>query len=297
MPWLSVMLDVPHNTADAWGDALLDAGAISVNVDDATAGTDEEKPIFGEPGAEVVFWQHCKLTTLFPANHDVETTLRHASSALNVVCPAFTASHLEDEDWVSKNRDQFQPIHISDRLWIVPTWHRTPDDSAINIVLDPGAAFGTGNHPTTRLCLLWLEAHIDATQNQSILDYGCGSGILAIAAKKFGAQNVHGVDIDPQAVDVARYNAMQNNVNIAFSTASETLDFKADITVANILANPLKILAPLLAAHTRENGYLVLAGILDEQASEIIRIYQPWFDLAIWKSEEGWACIAGKRKA
>jgi ribosomal protein L11 methyltransferase len=197
---------------------------------------------------------------------------------------------------VQNNREQFQPIRISDRIWIVPTWHSAPQPEAINISLDPGAAFGTGSHPTTRLCLQWLEANLVPAAHSSVLDYGCGSGILAIASMKLGAANAIGVDIDRQAVDAARYNARQNAVAIEISATDNVLHAIADITVANILANPLKVLAPLLAAHTRPRGSLVLAGILDHQAEEIIAIYLPWFELAVWKCDEGWSCIAGLRR-
>jgi ribosomal protein L11 methyltransferase len=198
-------------------------------------------------------------------------------------------------DWVQQSRDQFQPIRISDRVWIVPTWHAAPDSAAINIALDPGAAFGTGSHPTTRLCLQWLEAVLANGRPSSLLDYGCGSGILAIAGMKLGASEAVGVDIDVQAIEAARFNACQNKVDIDFATTDHRLDYLADITVANILANPLKVLAPLLAAHTRPGGKLALAGLLDQQADELISIYQPWFELAVWQSDEGWSCLAGRR--
>jgi ribosomal protein L11 methyltransferase len=199
-----------------------------------------------------------------------------------------------DLDWVQHNRDQFQPIEISPRIWIVPTWHSAPVADAINIALDPGAAFGTGSHPTTRLCLQWIEQHVSPSTT-SFLDYGTGSGVLAIAAMKLGAQKAVGTDIDPQAVEAARFNAAQNDVSIEFFASDVGLDFVADITVANILANPLKVLAPLLASHTRSGGRLALAGILDEQADDIVAIYAPYFAMRPWRSEQGWVCIAGTR--
>ena len=296
MPFTSLSLILNENQADAFGDQLMEFGAISVNVEDAEEGTANEKPIFGEPGAAAGMWAKSKLTALFQDGVDAEKNGRKAASMLGFEGLQFSVETVEDVDWVQQNRDQFQPIKISDRVWIVPTWHVAPDDDAINIALDPGAAFGTGSHPTTRLCLQWLEANLDATQKPSMLDYGCGSGILAIAAKKFGATTTVGVDIDVQAIEAARYNATQNGVEIAFSTTDVALDFVADITVANILANPLKVLAPLLASHTISGGQLALAGILDHQADDIIAIYHPWFDLHVWRSAEGWSCIAGVRK-
>ena len=297
MPWQALTFRLPREHADAFGDVLMEHGAISVNVDDALEGTSVEKPIFGEPGADAGLWDECRLTTLFAPTADVERIFNDAVKSLDILQPQFEISVLEDEDWVQKNRDQFQPIKISDRLWIVPTWHRAPQQNAINILLDPGAAFGTGSHPTTRLCLQWLETNLQPAAQATVLDYGSGSGILAIAAMKLGAGKAYGVDIDNLAVEAARYNAAQNNVSVQFADVETPLNVVVDILVANILANPLRVLAPLLAAHTKPGGALVLAGILDPQADEIIGIYREWFDLAVWKSEEGWACIAGRRNA
>jgi ribosomal protein L11 methyltransferase len=296
MPFISLSLILNENQAEAFSDQLMELGAISVNVEDAEEGTANEKPIFGEPGAATGMWAKSKLTALFLDGVDAEKSGREAASVLGFEGLVFAIENVDDIDWVQQNRDQFQPIKISDRVWIVPTWHVAPDGDAINIALDPGAAFGTGSHPTTRLCLQWLEANLCTDKKPAMLDYGCGSGILAIAAKKFGAAMTVGVDIDAQAIEAAHYNATQNDVEIAFSTTDVALDFVADITVANILANPLKVLAPLLASHTISGGQLALAGILDHQADDIIAIYQPWFDLQVWRSAEGWSCIAGGRK-
>ncbi len=281
--------------ADAFGDALLELGAISVNLDDALEGTRDEKPIFGEPGADTGLWNECRLTALFASGMDVSQAFKAVAEALNIAPPAFEIGLLEDQDWVQRNREQFQPIKISDLVWIVPTWHRAPQQNAINISLDPGAAFGTGSHPTTRLCLKWLEANLQFAAKPTVLDYGTGSGILAIAAMRLGAAKAYGVDIDPAALDAARYNAAQNNVIVHFADVESAVDVVADILVANILVNPLRVLAPLLAAHTKPGGALVLAGILDPQTAALIDIYREWFDLRVWKSEEGWSCLAGRR--
>ena len=294
MAWQSLSLRVAREHADVFGDALLELGAISVNVDDPHEGTRDEQPIFGEPGADSGLWSECRLTALFLMNVDVSQLLGQIVKALDIEPPEFALGIMEDEDWVQRNRDQFQPIKISNRVWIVPTWHRPPDQEAINISLDPGAAFGTGSHPTTRLCLLWLEANLPPSSRSTVLDYGTGSGILAIAAMKLGAAKAYGVDIDPLAVETARYNAIQNNVSIDFADGDTRLDVVTDIVIANILANPLRVLAPLLACHTKSGGSLVLAGILDSQADEMIGIYHEWFDLAVWRSEAGWSCIAGR---
>ena len=295
MPWQSLSLRLAREHADAFCDALLELGAISVSIDDALEGTRDEKPIFGEPGADTGLWNECRLTALFASGVDVSRVFQEVVNALDVATPAFDLGVLEDQDWVKRNREQFQPIKISDRLWIVPTWHRAPQQESINIALDPGGAFGTGSHPTTRLCLNWLEANLQAAAKSTVLDYGTGSGILAIAAMKLGAAEAYGVDIDLEAVDIARHNAAQNAVIVHFSDGESTLQVVADTVVANILANPLRVLAPLLAAHTKPGGSLALAGILDHQAEEIIGIYREWFDLSVWKCEAGWSCIAGRR--
>ncbi len=313
MPFLSITIALSRDQADPFGDALMARGALSVSVEDADEGTDAERAIFGEPGATGGLWDRCELTVLF----DVKTRDGNSQNAntgvgfgdivngidvmwqvaaeMNIETLNFAQTMVADTDWVKQNQAQFQPIAISPRITIVPTWHEAANTQAdaINLVLDPGAAFGTGSHPTTRLCMQWLEVNIE--QNQSVLDYGTGSGILAIAAMKLGAGEAVGVDIDAAAVDTARYNAQQNHVRIAFSTTDLQLHYVADITVANILSNPLKMLAPLLASHTKPGGKLVLAGILDEQADEMIEIYRPWFRLDVWRRDEGWSCIAGVR--
>jgi ribosomal protein L11 methyltransferase len=293
---LTITLD--RDLADAFSDELMTRGALSVSVADADEGTDAERAIFGEPGASTGLWDRCELTALFDGGTPSAACLEAmwaSAATLEITSLNYTQSQLDDADWVKQTQAQFQPISISNRIVIVPTWHEVPTIRAddIRIVLDPGAAFGTGSHPTTRLCLQWLEANVHTSA--SVLDYGTGSGILAIAAKKLGAGETIGVDIDAAAVETARYNATQNDVEIAFHTTDQTLDYVADITVANILANPLKVLAPLLASHTQPAGKLVLAGILDDQAEDIIAIYRPWFQLAVWKKEEGWSCIAGLR--
>ena len=277
MSWQSLSFHLPREHAEAFGDALMDQNAISVNVDDALEGAHDEKPIFGEPGADAGLWNECRLTALFAPEVDVPSVFRGIAKALEIAPPQYEIATLQDQDWVQRNREQFQPIRISDRVWIVPTWHRAPSEDAVNISLDPGAAFGTGSHPTTRLCLKWLESNLRVAKHSTVLDYGTGSGILAIAAMKLGAAKAWGVDIDPQAVEVARYNAAQNAVIATFADGESALDVVADILVANILANPLRVLAPLLAAHTKPGGALVLAGILDAQAEELIGIYRQWF--------------------
>lgn len=298
MPLLSISILLDRESADIFGDTLLEVGALAVSVVDADEGTDSERAIFGEPGASGGLWDRCQLTALFPSdvqNIDGVAAMWQAAGALGITTLNFTQSRVDDIDWVKQNQAQFQPIVISDRITIVPTWHQpnNPAANAIDIILDPGAAFGTGSHPTTRLCLQWLEVNVGP--GKTVLDYGTGSGILAIAAMKLGAMEAYGVDIDAAAVATAHNNAIQNSVAIKLATTDHGLDYVADITVANILANPLKMLAPLLASHTHRGGKLVLAGILDEQADEIIHIYRPYFNLGVWRQAEGWSAIAGIR--
>ena len=196
-----------------------------------------------------------------------------------------------EQNWVQLTQSQFDPIRVSERLWIVPSWHESPDPAAINLILDPGMAFGTGSHPTTRLCLEWLERNVSASA--SLLDYGCGSGILAIAAARLGAGRVAGVDIDPQAVESARANAERNGVTALFADSARPVAGEYDLVVANILSNPLRVLAPAICAHVRSGGRLALSGILREQAEEIIGIYAQWLPMTVADTREDWVCLSG----
>jgi ribosomal protein L11 methyltransferase len=289
-----------NDAADALGDILLEHGAQSVNIEDAHEGSVQEQALFGEPGSAPAIWRSCRMTVIFPPVPDIQAILQHAFAAAQLALPQFDISRIEDVDWVRRSQEQFQPIRISDLLYIVPTWHsqsfRTPAN-AISLLLDPGAAFGTGSHPTTRLCLCWLEKTLPSMKDCSVLDYGCGSGILAIAALRLGARQATGVDIDPLAIEAACHNAAQNQVSADFISSDEQLEMRADITVANILSGPLVVLAPLLAAHTRAGGRLALSGVLSSQASEVIEAYLPWFDMAQDSQEEDWVCLAGTRRS
>ncbi|MDD2741748.1 MAG: 50S ribosomal protein L11 methyltransferase, partial [Rhodocyclaceae bacterium] len=207
--------------------------------------------------------------------------------------PEFSIEIIAEQNWVQLTQSQFEPIRVSERLWIVPSWHTTPDPDAINLILDPGMAFGTGSHPTTRLCLEWLERNV--TSACSILDYGCGSGILAIAAARLGANQVAGVDIDPQAVDAAYANAERNGVHALFADSAQRVAGEYDLVVANILSNPLRVLAPAICAHVRTGGRLALSGILREQAEEIIGIYATWLPLSVFDMREDWVCLSGTK--
>ena len=293
MTWLNIKFSVPADEAEAFSDALEELGALSVSIEDADAGTFREQPIFGEPGMpEDALWRMCSLSALFPEDANAKSIVDMACDIVDThEISAFNTEIIEESDWVRITQAQFDPIEISSRLWIVPTWHNSPNPNAINIKLDPGVAFGTGSHPTTKLCLTWLEENIKG--GESLLDYGCGSGILAIAAKKLGAGTVTGIDIDPQAVNAARDNAMANEVEGEFHLPDTKMLHKADITIANILSSPLKVLASLLANSTTSGGVIVLSGILSPQAEEIMTFYESWFAMKIYKEDSGWVCLEG----
>jgi ribosomal protein L11 methyltransferase len=294
--WARVAVVVAGSHAAALADALEAAGALSVEIADADAGTAAESEVYSEPGGEGQVWARCRVSALFAADAPVAEALDGALRVSGAgALEAASVDRLEDADWVARSQREFAPIRAGRRLWIVPTWHAAPEPGAINILLDPGAAFGTGSHPTTRLCLEWLERNV--TPGDRVLDYGCGSGILGIAALKLGAANAVGVDIDPLALEAARYNSRQNEVALAVVSAAERIPGVARLTVANILANPLRMLAPLLAAHTEVNGRLALSGILEAQAPEVIEAYAPWAALAIEGRDEPWVLLAGTRRA
>jgi ribosomal protein L11 methyltransferase len=296
MPWLAITLTVDAANVEALSDVLLASGAISVDVTDAQAGTPDEHALFGEPGEPVGGeWQRSQLRALFEEREGVlaEVTAALHAAGLDAGVPILT-EHVADQDWVRATQSQFQPVHVSSRLWVVPTWHAAPEPDAINLVIDPGLAFGTGTHPTTRLCLKWLDANLRG--GESVLDYGCGSGILAIAAMKLGAAHATGVDIDPLALLAARNNAMQNQVQIEFIAAESGAPEPVDIVAANILANPLKLLSPLLARMTRRGGHILLSGVLDHQASEVEDAYRADFDLYELQHEDGWVLISGRKR-
>lgn len=293
MAWLSLSIQTDCQHAEALADALLDAGALAASIEDADAGTPDEQPQFGEPGSPSrPGWAHSRVIALLKPDSDTRQLLTTCAALAGLDdFPSFTQEEVADQDWVRLTQSQFEPIRVSERLWIVPSWHQAPDPQAIVLVLDPGMAFGTGSHPTTRLCLEWLERQV--LPGMSMLDYGCGSGILAIAAARLGAGDVIGVDIDPQAVIAARNNAEENGVCARFQDSANELHGQFDLVVANILANPLKVLAPLISAHVRRGGSLALSGILFEQADELIAAYTPYLELRIVDTRDGWICLAG----
>jgi ribosomal protein L11 methyltransferase len=295
MAWQLLKIPADAQTAALLSDALMDLGALSVSIEDAHAGTAAEQPIFGEPGMAADVWHDSLVTALFEPDADLARVLAEAATQAGLAgVPHYTVEALEEQDWVRLTQSQFDPIRISPRLWIVPSWHAAPDPDAINLELDPGLAFGTGSHPTTRLCLQWLDDNIRG--GESVLDYGCGSGILAIAASKLGAGEVVGVDIDPQAVQASRDNALRNHAEARFALPDAVPRAQYDVVVANILSNPLKVLAPALAALVKGGGRIVLSGVLAGQADEMNGIYGEWFDMAPAHTDEGWARLSGIKR-
>jgi len=293
MGWLSVSFLTDASRAEPLCDALMEAGALSASIEDADAGTPDEQPQFGEPGSvNSPGWDRSRVVALLEEDAEVALLLANASAAIGLSeSPAYSVAAVADQNWVQLTQSQFDPIRVSERLWIVPSWHESPDPGAINLILDPGMAFGTGSHPTTRLCLEWLERNVSAAC--TVLDYGCGSGILAIAAARLGAGRVAGVDIDPQAVESARANAERNEVTALFADSAEPVAGEYDLVVANILSNPLRVLAPAICAHVRSGGRLALSGILREQAAEIIAIYAQWLPMQVADTREDWVCVSG----
>ena len=296
MPFLQVNIVVPSSHAELLSDELMEVGALSTAIEDAYAGTDKEQPIFdepNEPSAEI--WEQSLIIAMFDADTDVDAAVALLPENMRPVKEAYTVTSVADQDWVKLTQSQFDPIHVSERLWITPTWHEAPTDGSINIELDPGLAFGTGSHPTTFLCLRWLDANMP--QGAAVLDYGCGSGILAITAAKLGAGKVVGVDIDKQAIRASHDNAAQNQVNIEVYLPDAQPEGQFDVVVANILANPLRMLGQMLAGRVKTDGQIVLSGILAEQVEEISALYQQWFDMKPATIQDGWACLFGIKRA
>jgi len=276
VPWLSITLELDALQAEALSEALMEAGADSVALDPVeSAGT------------------RVRLSALTGEGADARALVAAAAAAASLTAPAFSLARLEDDDWVRRAQAQFGPIRVSDALWIVPSWHEPPDPRALVVRLDPGLAFGTGSHASTRLVLQALEKCLRG--GDRVLDYGCGSGILAIAAAKLGAQEIAAVDIDPQALAATAANAEANGVSLRVASPESLPAETYDVVLANILAGPLIALAPLLAARTRKGGRLLLSGILEAQAAEVTRAYAPDFDLATRATDEGWALLEGAR--
>ena len=292
----------PEDRIEAVSDALDALDALSVSVEDADAQTDAEQALFGEPGMPPPKdgWQRSRVVALFPS----EVAAREAPQLLVVQdffvgCQVLGVTQVPEQDWVRLTQSQFAPVDITPDFWIVPTWHELPAQAVRSIRLDPGLAFGTGTHPTTRMCLRWIARH-GATQPEQgnllgrVLDYGCGSGILAIGAAKFGATDIDAVDIDPAAVESTVQNAQANQVTLKAGLPDKAQG-EYQTVLANILATPLRVLAPLLCSYVAVGGNLVLAGILERQADELKEAYAPWLPLEVADAEDGWILMTARR--
>ena len=291
---VELRLHCPQDQVDTISEALMALDALSVSVEDADAHTEQEHALFGEPGMPppAAGWLRSYVIALF-AN---EATAQEAGQLL-ALQPFFENSSLQgvadvpDQDWVRLTQSQFEPVPITETFWVVPSWHQAPAQAQWVLRLDPGLAFGTGTHPTTRMCLRWIAMH--PPKGQRVLDYGCGSGILAIGAAMVGASHVDAVDIDPDAVKATLANAIDNQVKIN-TGLPELAQGTYPLVVANILAAPLKVLAPLVCAHVQASGQLLLAGILQRQVEEIQSAYQPYISLHVADSQDGWVLMHGR---
>jgi ribosomal protein L11 methyltransferase len=284
----------PEARVDVLSEALEALDALSVSVEDADAETEHEQALFGEPGMPPPKdgWQRSKMVALFAKEEDAqEAAVLLAAQDFFESCQVLSISAVADQDWVRLTQSQFAPVEITPEFWIVPTWHEPPAQAREVIRLDPGLAFGTGTHPTTRMCLRWIATH--SVKDQRVLDYGCGSGILAIGAAKFGAMHIDAVDIDEAAVTSTALNAQANQVGLN-AGLPDLAQGTYNTVLANILATPLKVLAPLLCSHVQAGGNLVLAGILERQEEELIQAYAPHLALKVADREDGWILMTSQ---
>jgi ribosomal protein L11 methyltransferase len=283
VPWQSITLEMDPAPAEALSDALMEAGAESVSLESLSP-----DPAVIEPGGRM------RVVALAAAHTEPAALVAAAAAIADMVPPGFKVAAVEEEDWVRRSQSQFGPIRISGRLWIVPSWHTPPDPAALSVRLDPGLAFGTGGHVSTRLVLQYLESNL--RRGERVLDYGCGSGILAIVAGMLGAGEIAGTDIDPQALETTVANAADNGVVVRVALPDALPPGTFDLVLANILAGPLVVLEPLLAARTRPGGRIALSGILESQAAEVVAASAREFDIAESVVDEGWALVAGMRR-
>jgi ribosomal protein L11 methyltransferase len=287
----------PEDRVDVLSDALDALDALSVSVEDADAQTPAEQALFGEPGMPPPKdgWQRSRMVALFAQEAQAQEALALLSAQdFFEGCRILGVQAVADQDWVRLTQSQFAPVEITPDFWIVPTWHEPPAQAKQIIRLDPGLAFGTGTHPTTRMCLRWIAQH--GVQGQRVLDYGCGSGILAIGAAKYGASSIDAVDIDEAAVTSTELNAEANHVQLLAGLPDQAKG-QYQTVLANILATPLKVLAPLLCSYVASGGALVLAGILERQADELKAAYAPWIQLEVADSEDGWILMTAQSTA
>lgn len=289
MPWLQLKVNTASEHVDDLSSFLMDLGALSVTFEDA-----QDQPLFEPPPGETPIWSETIITGLFESTADIEVVTDQVRQHYQDKVSRVRTEILEDKDWVREWMDRYQPMRFGKQLWIVPSHHLPPEPEAVNIMLDPGLAFGTGTHPTTAMCLEWLAHHPPV--NQQVIDYGCGSGILAIAAAKLGASHVEAIDNDPQALLATRNNAEANQIDQYIECMDvDMAPSTCDTLLANILAGPLIGLAKRFSEFTRPGANIVLSGILREQANEVLLAYQPWFNIALTKEREGWVLLTGHR--
>ncbi|MFM5271740.1 50S ribosomal protein L11 methyltransferase [Aeromonas veronii] len=290
MPWIQIRINATAKTADKVSNMLLGRGAQAVTFMDA-----KDVPVYEPMPGETPLWGETEVMGLFDAETDPAPTIAFFQQIFgeNV---GYKVEQLEDKDWVREWMDHFHPMQFGERLWICPSWRDVPNPDAVNVMLDPGLAFGTGTHPTTALCLQWLDG-LDLA-GKTVVDFGCGSGILGIAALKLGAARVIGIDIDPQAIQASRDNAARNGVADQielYLPADQPQDVEADVVVANILAGPLRELAPLIAGHGKAGSLMALSGVLESQAPELETIYGQWFDMDPTAVKEEWCRLSGRK--
>jgi ribosomal protein L11 methyltransferase len=292
MAWINLTFFADKKDIDLLSEALEIRGALSIFIQNKNLNNSDEELIFGEPhSGPNKFWATNQIQALFNDSVDIKEIQDELILHFQDINFKFTASSVSETDWVKLSQSQFKPICIKDRINIVPSWHKINNPKLINIILDPGLAFGTGAHPTTHLCTEWLIDNV--SKEKKVLDYGCGSGILAIAAFKLGAKMVKGVDIDPQAIIASKENGNVNECNIDWLNTNEDFKFQADLLVANILSSALSVLAPLLASYCAPKGKIALSGILESQENQIKKIYEPWFNFEKTLKNNGWVCLSG----
>lgn len=293
MPWLQLKVATTRTQTEAVEDALMAAGAVSVTVED-----NADQPILEPAVGETPLWNQTRVTGLFDAATDTDQATVIATAYFADHLPSYRWEILEDKDWERQWMDNFHPMQFGQRLWICPSWKQPPDNNAVNLMLDPGLAFGTGTHPTTALCLQWLDGC--SLDNKTVVDFGCGSGILGIAALLLGASYVTAIDNDPQALVATRDNAQRNGIELkhidTWLPGEHPANIQADFVLANILAGPLLELAPQLAAAALGGGHIVLSGIIASQADELQRCYQQWFDMDPPQLHEGWVRLTGTKR-
>ncbi len=295
MPWIQIRIDTTSDHAQTLEDLLIESGASAVTLQDT-----KNQPLYEPEPGSTPLWENTTVVGLFDAHENMDDVTDYLKINAHLTpFPTCKIEIVEDKDWEREWMKHFHPLRFGSKLWVCPSWKDVPEPDAINLMLDPGLAFGTGTHPTTALCLEWLDKQQNPLKEQTMIDYGCGSGILAIAALLLGARKVDGVDLDPQALEATIDNAQRNHIaaeKLNVYLPEELPAIQARFVVANILAGPLVSLAPLLATLVEPYGYIALSGILAKQSEEILQAYSPWFELEGPVVREGWVFISGQRK-